>query len=56
MKASQQVQSNTTEGNFATMEEITDDQSTCNYIRWDTLGVQKPLYMNVGGTRLMLPK
>ncbi|XP_022733515.1 putative disease resistance protein At3g14460 isoform X2 [Durio zibethinus] len=49
----QQVQNNTTEG-FTTMEEIVDNQSTCNDIFWDGLKDQIPLYMTLGETRIML--
>ncbi|XP_022733499.1 uncharacterized protein LOC111287304 isoform X2 [Durio zibethinus] len=51
----QQVQNNTTEG-FTTMEEIVDNQSTCNDIFWDISNDQIPLYMTVGETRIMLCK
>ncbi|XP_022735450.1 uncharacterized protein LOC111288713 [Durio zibethinus] len=50
----QQVQNNTTKG-FTTMEEIVDNQSTCNDIRWyRSWGGKIPLYMTVGETRIML--
>ncbi|XP_022735672.1 disease resistance protein At4g27190-like [Durio zibethinus] len=47
----QQVQNNTTEG-FTTIEEIVDNQSTCNDISWVGLPDGMPLYMTVGKTRI----
>ncbi|XP_022735545.1 uncharacterized protein LOC111288847 [Durio zibethinus] len=49
----QQVQNNTTEG-FTAMEEIVDNQSTCNDIIWAGWKDQIPLYMTLGETRIML--